>query len=101
MESKLTPLFSPAWSMQTPFSVDYSIQHLKAWVAINPWFKQDDTSQWFDVPSDVKHKMQMEYQGAWAEIGLKLMLQQPFSFTDRRFKGEQWSQPLFGSVAAY
>lgn len=101
MESKLTPLFSPAWSMQTPFSVDYSIQHLKAWVAINPWFKQEDTSQWFDVPSDVKHKMQMEYQGAWAEIGLKLMLQQPFSFTDRRFKGEHWSQPLFGSVAAY
>ena len=99
MENK--PLFSPIWSLQTPFAVDFSLQQLKNWVSTNSWFKSGETRDWFTLAADMKNQMQAEYQAEWSEIGLKLLLQQPFVFTDRRFSSEHWSKPLFGSVAAY
>lgn len=97
----INPFLSQFNTGNSPFIVQQTLNQLKAWVSASPWFKGTDTTQWFTLSEEVNQDLQLNYQKEWTDIGLKLMMQQPFSFEDRRFRDESWTQPLFGSIAAY
>ena len=70
-------------------------------MAQNPWFNGQDQSPWFDVPTEALEQLQSDYQQQWLELGQQLLTRQPFSFEDQRFASNNWSEPLFGALAAF
>ncbi len=89
------------WSGQTPFVASLVLQQLRLWMAQNPWFTDYDQSHWFEIPAEQLERLQLDYQQEWFALAQQLMTLRPFDFTDRRFSGGNWSQPLFGSLAAF
>lgn len=93
--------FNTYWSGQVPFIASFAVQQLRLWVSTNPWFTGQDYNDWFDLPRGTLDSLQSDYQVQWGDLGQRLMTGQPFSFEDRRFASGAWSQPLFGSLAAF
>ena len=93
--------FNTFWSGQVPFAASFAVQQLRLWVATNPWFTGQDHDAWFDVPRSTLDSLQSDYHQQWAELGQRLLTGQAFTFDDRRFASGNWSQPLFGSLAAF
>jgi polyhydroxyalkanoate synthase len=93
--------FNTFWSGQVPFIASFAVQQLRLWVSSNPWFTGQDYNEWFDLPRGTLDSLQSDYQQQWGELGQQLLTGQPFSFDDRRFASGNWSQPLFGSLAAF
>jgi polyhydroxyalkanoate synthase len=93
--------FTGYWSGQAPFIASVALQQLRLWAGSNPWFSGHDQSEWFNVPTQRLEQLQADYQQEWSSLGLRLMMLQPFSFEDRRFASGNWSDPLFGSLAAF
>ena len=89
------------WSGQVPFIASLAVQQLRFWVSTNPWFTGQDYNAWFELPRETLDSLQSDYQQQWCELGQRLLTGQPFSFEDRRFASGNWSQPLFGSLAAF
>jgi polyhydroxyalkanoate synthase len=96
-----TPPFNTFWSGQVPFVAAFAVQQLRLWVSSNPWFTGQPYNDWFDLPRETLDSLQADYQGQWVELGQRLLTGQPFSFDDRRFASGNWSNPLFGSLAAF
>ncbi|KAI2684391.1 class I poly(R)-hydroxyalkanoic acid synthase [Pseudomonas sp. TNT3] len=96
-----THTFNSYWSGQVPFIASFAVQQLRLWVSTNPWFTGQDYNAWFELPRGTLDALQSEYQQQWGELGQQLLSGQPFSFEDRRFASGNWSQPLFGSLAAF
>ncbi|MDM8349219.1 class I poly(R)-hydroxyalkanoic acid synthase [Pseudomonas sp. sp1636] len=94
--SPFTPFFSP----NLPFGVRLAVEQLRFWVRLNPWFQGIQTDAWFEVDGAVLERLQAEYNGEWTQLSLQTLTQQPFTFSDPRFAGNAWHQPLFGSLAA-
>ncbi|MDF3866723.1 class I poly(R)-hydroxyalkanoic acid synthase [Pseudomonas denitrificans (nom. rej.)] len=93
--------FANYWSGQAPFIASFVLQQLRLYVAQNPWFNGQDQSPWFDVPTEALEQLQSDYQRQWLELGQQLLTRQPFSFEDQRFASNNWSEPLFGALAAF
>ncbi len=93
--------FSTYWSGQAPFVASLALQQLRRWMAHNPWFRDYDQSHWFEVPAEQIEGLQTDYQQKWLALGQQLLTQRPFDFSDHRFAGTSWSEPLFGSLAAF
>lgn len=93
--------FNTFWSGQVPFIASFAVQQLRLWVSTNPWFTGQEYNEWFDLPRGTLDSLQSDYQQQWGELGQRLLTGQPFSFEDRRFASGNWSQPLFGSLAAF
>ncbi|MCY1402613.1 Poly(3-hydroxyalkanoate) polymerase subunit PhaC [compost metagenome] len=94
-------VFSSYWSGQVPFVASFAVQQLRLWVSTNPWFAGHEHSDWFELPAEVIDRLQADYYQQWAELGQQLLTHQPFSFNDRRFASSHWSEPFFGSMAAF
>ncbi|VVM37299.1 class I poly(R)-hydroxyalkanoic acid synthase [Pseudomonas fluorescens] len=93
--------FNTFWSGQVPFIASFAVQQLRLWVSSNPWFTGQEYNEWFDLPRGTLDSLQSDYQLQWADLGQRLMSGQPFIFEDRRFASGNWSEPLFGSLAAF
>jgi polyhydroxyalkanoate synthase len=93
--------FNTYWSGQVPFIASFAVQQLRLWVSTNPWFTGHEYDDWFDLPHSTLDSLQSDYQLQWGDLGQRLMTGQPFTFEDRRFASGNWSQPLFGSLAAF
>jgi polyhydroxyalkanoate synthase len=93
--------FSGYWSGQVPFNAIFALQQLRLWVASSPWFSGYQQDAWFEPPGERLEQLQSDYRQRWMALGQRLLAQQPFSFDDRRFASGNWSDPLFGSLAAY
>jgi polyhydroxyalkanoate synthase len=93
--------FKTYWSGQVPFIASFAVQQLRLWVSTNPWFSGHEHGAWFELPRETLDSLQADYQIEWGQLGQKLLTGQPFSFDDRRFASGNWSQPLFGSLAAF
>ena len=93
--------FNTYWSGQVPFIASFAVQQLRLWVSTNPWFTGHEYNDWFDLPHSTLDSLQSDYQLQWGDLGQRLMTGQPFTFEDRRFASGNWSQPLFGSLAAF
>lgn len=93
--------FNTYWSGQVPFIASFAVQQLRLWVSTNPWFTGHEYNDWFDLPRGTLDSLQSDYQLQWGDLGQRLMTGQPFTFEDRRFASGAWSQPLFGSLAAF
>ncbi len=93
--------FNSFWSGQVPFIANFALQQLRLWVSTNPWFTGQDCHAWFDLPRATLDALQSDYQQQWTELGQRVLSGQPFSFEDRRFASDNWSQPLYGSLAAF
>ena len=93
--------FNTFWSGQVPFIASFAVQQLRLWVSSNPWFTGQEYNEWFDLPRGTLDSLQSDYQLQWADLGQRLMSGQPFTFEDRRFASGNWSEPLFGSLAAF
>ncbi|VVO36508.1 class I poly(R)-hydroxyalkanoic acid synthase [Pseudomonas fluorescens] len=93
--------FNTYWSGQVPFIASFAVQQLRLWVSTNPWFSGHDHSAWFDLPGESLDTLQADYQSQWSQLGQQLLTGQPFSFNDRRFSSGNWSEPFFGSLAAF
>ncbi|MHC8314269.1 class I poly(R)-hydroxyalkanoic acid synthase [Pseudomonas sp. LB3P31] len=93
--------FTSYWSGQVPFIASFAVQQLRQWVSSNAWFTGQDYDAWFELPRATLDRLQAEYQQQWAELGQRVLSGQPFSFEDRRFASGNWSQPLYGSLAAF
>jgi polyhydroxyalkanoate synthase len=96
-----TNTFKTFWSGQVPFIASFAVQQLRLWVSTNPWFSGHDHHAWFDLPRETLDSLQSDYQLQWGQLGQQLLTGQPFSFDDRRFASGNWSEPLFGSLAAF
>ena len=95
-----SPPFSAFFSANLPFVARAALEQLRIWVRHNPWFQGKNTDSWFQVEGATLDRLQTEYGGEWAQLGMQMLTRQPFAFTDARFAGNAWSQPLFGSLAA-
>ena len=95
-----SPPFSAFFSANLPFVARAALEQLRVWVRHNPWFQGKHSDAWFEVESATLDRLQAEYNSEWTQLGMQLMTQQPFAFTDARFSGSAWGQPLFGSLAA-
>jgi polyhydroxyalkanoate synthase len=93
--------FTTYWSGQVPFVASFALQQLRLWVSTNQWFAGHDHDAWFEVPSETLNSLQGDYQQQWGQLGHQLLTRQPFSFDDRRFASGNWSEPMFGSLAAF
>lgn len=93
--------FKTYWSGQVPFIASFAVQQLRLWVSTNPWFSGHEHGAWFELPRETLDSLQADYQVQWGQLGQKLLTGQPFSFDDRRFSSGNWSEPLFGSLAAF
>ncbi len=93
--------FAHYWSGQAPFITSFALQQLRLYVAQNSWFNGHDQSQWFNVSPEALEQLQVDYQQQWTALGQQLLARQPFDFDDRRFASGNWSEPLFGSMAAF
>jgi polyhydroxyalkanoate synthase len=93
--------FNTFWSGQVPFIASFAVQQLRLWVSSNPWFTGQPYNEWFELPHDTLNDLQADYQQHWGELGQRLLSGQPFTFDDRRFASGNWSNPLFGSLAAF
>lgn len=93
--------FNTFWSGQVPFVASFAVQQLRLWVSSNPWFTGQQYNDWFDLPRETLDSLQSDYQSQWGELGQRLLTGQPFTFDDRRFASGNWSNPLFGSLAAF
>ncbi len=94
------PPFTAFFSANMPFVARAALDQLRTWVRHNPWFQGNNTDAWFEVDSAILDRLQAEYSGEWAQLGMQVLTLQPFTFSDSRFTGSAWSQPLFGSLAA-
>jgi len=92
--------FAAYWPAQVNFSTHPILQQLPLWLSQNPWFAEFDQTGWFEPDSKALEALQADYQQKLTELGQKLLSGQPLEFTDPRFSGKAWAQPLFGSVAA-
>jgi polyhydroxyalkanoate synthase len=93
--------FNTYWSGQVPFIASFAVQQLRLWVSSNQWFSGHEHSDWFDLPRATLDSLQADYQFQWGQLGQQLLTGQPFNFDDRRFASGNWSEPLFGSLAAF
>jgi polyhydroxyalkanoate synthase len=93
--------FNTFWSGQVPFIASFAVQQLRLWVSSNPWFTGQPYEAWFELPRETLDSLQADYQQQWGELGQRLLSGQPFTFDDRRFASGNWSDPLFGSLAAF
>lgn len=93
--------FNTYWSGQVPFVASFAVQQLRLWVSTNPWFSGHDHNAWFDLPGETLETLQTDYQFQWGQLGQQLLTGKPFSFDDRRFSSGNWSEPFFGSLAAF
>jgi polyhydroxyalkanoate synthase len=84
-----------------PFVASFALQQLRLWVSSNPWFAGYEHSGWFELPDEVIDRLQADYYQQWGQLGQQVLTQQPFSFNDLRFASDNWSEPLFGSLAAF
>jgi polyhydroxyalkanoate synthase len=100
MDNK-THTFNTIWSGQVPFAASFAVQQLRLWVSSNPWFTGQPYNDWFELPRETLDSLQSDYQAQWGELGQRLLSGQAFTFDDRRFAGGNWSNPLFGSLAAF
>ncbi len=89
------------WSGQTPFVANVCLQQLRSGLMQHEWFKDSDNSEWFNVPSESLDQLQTEFNQDWVKIGQQMLTQQIFSFQDKRFSSGNWSNPIFGSLAAF
>ncbi|MFN9529675.1 MAG: class I poly(R)-hydroxyalkanoic acid synthase [Pseudomonadaceae bacterium] len=89
------------WSSQPPFAASLVLQQLRLWMAQNPWFSDYDQRHWFEVPAERLERLQLDYQQEWLALAQQLLTLRPFDFSDRRFASGNWSEPLFGSLAAF
>jgi polyhydroxyalkanoate synthase len=96
-----TQTFNTYWSGQVPFIASFAVQQLRLWVSSNQWFSGHEHSDWFDLPRATLDSLQADYQTQWGQLGQQLLTGQPFNFDDRRFSSGNWSEPLFGSLAAF
>lgn len=96
-----TQTFNTYWSGQVPFIASFAVQQLRLWVSSNQWFSGHEHSDWFDLPRATLDSLQADYQLQWGQLGQQLLTGQPFNFDDRRFSSGNWSEPLFGSLAAF
>ncbi|VVO08016.1 class I poly(R)-hydroxyalkanoic acid synthase [Pseudomonas fluorescens] len=96
-----TQTFNTYWSGQVPFIASFAVQQLRLWVSTNPWFSGHDHNAWFDLPGETLDTLQSDYQFQWGQLGQQLLTGKPFSFDDRRFASGNWSEPFFGSLAAF
>lgn len=94
------PPYSAFFSANMPFVARVALEQLRIWASNNPWFQGKNTDAWFKVEGAVLDRLQSEYTGEWAQLSMQMLTQQPFAFTDPRFSGNAWSQPLFGALAA-
>lgn len=92
--------FTPFFSSNLPFGVRLTVELLRLWIRPNPWFQGNNTDAWFELDGAVLDHLQAEYNGEWMQLSMQTLAQQPFTFSDKRFAGNAWSQPLFGSLAA-
>lgn len=83
-----------------PLTLRGTLEQLRFWVRLNPWFKDTYQDDWFNVDSSVLEGLQAHYNQEWSQIGLRAMTLQPFTFTDRRFADAAWSQASYGALAA-
>lgn len=83
-----------------PLVIRSTLEQLRFWVRMNPWFKDSYRDSWFEVETSVLEDLQTEYNREWGQISVRSMTLQPFSFSDRRFADKTWSQPFYGSIAA-
>lgn len=90
-----TQLLSPM-----PLIIRTALEQLRFWVRSNSWFKDSYRDAWFEVDASLLNDLQSHYNQEWAQIGLRSMTLQPFSFTDKRFADSAWTQPVYGSLAA-
>ena len=89
------------WSAQTPFIANMTLQQLRLWFGTSSWFTGQDINHWFEVPAERLAQLQGEFQSECTQLGMQLLMRPPLTFDDRRFAGENWQDPLFGSLAAY
>ncbi len=94
------PPFMAFFSASLPFVARAALEPLRLWVRQNPWFQGKDTDAWFEVDTATLDALQSEYNSEWAQLGMQMLTHQPFSFSDSRFAGNAWSQPMFGSLAS-
>ncbi|MNZ37182.1 Poly-beta-hydroxybutyrate polymerase [compost metagenome] len=94
------PPFMAFFSANLPFVARAALEPLRFWVRQSPWFQGKNTDAWFEVDAAVLDRLQAEYNGEWAQLGMQLLTRQPFAFSDSRFAGNAWNQPMFGSLAA-
>ena len=87
-------------STAMPLIVRSALEQLRFWVKMNPWFKNSYRDEWFDVDSAQLDRIQTLYNQEWAQIGLRAMSFQSFTFKDKRFADKAWAQPLYGSLAS-
>lgn len=97
----IPPPFSAQLATQIPFSARATLEQLRFLVKSSHWFNEKPVDSWFDVPASELDAIQAHYNQEWSRISLQTLMLQPFSFTDRRFAGKHWSQPIYGSVASY
>lgn len=95
-----TNTFNSYWSGQAPFVASLSLQQLRLWLAQHPWFSDYDQSAWFEIPAEQLQRLQDDYQQECALLTQRLFTAQPFDFSDPRFASGNWSEPLFGAIAA-
>ncbi|TWI48014.1 polyhydroxyalkanoate synthase [Pseudomonas duriflava] len=93
--------FTRYWSAQSPFVATFAVHQLRLWMNTIPWFAGKAKEEWFEVPTERLEEIQAAYQQEWNQLGLQLLMQKPFSFTDKRFASDYWSLPSFGSLAAF
>jgi polyhydroxyalkanoate synthase subunit PhaC len=95
-----TASFSSFFLPNLPFGARLTLEQLRLWTRLNPWFKGSESDSWFEVEGAVLERLQAEYNAEWMQLSLKTLTLQSFTFSDPRFSGNAWSQPMFGSLAA-
>ncbi len=95
------PPFTALFTANMPFVARVALEQLRFWARHNPWFQGQDTDAWFQPDNALLDRLQAEYNAEWAQLSMQLLTRQPFAFSDARFAGNAWSQPLFGSLAAF
>ncbi|ELF6204781.1 TPA: class I poly(R)-hydroxyalkanoic acid synthase [Pseudomonas putida] len=95
-----THTFNSYWSGQAPFVANLALQQVRLWLSHNPWFEEYDQRLWFEVPAEQLERLQLDYQQECLALTQRLFSAQPFDFSDPRFASGNWSDPLFGALAA-
>ena len=88
------------WAAQSPFVAAIALQQLKTLTKSSDWFNETDTTNWFEIDPQQVEELQNQYKEEINELSTQFLKLQPFTFSDRRFKSENWATPLFGGMAS-
>lgn len=88
------------WFAKSPFIAAIALQQLRFIANSSNWFKETDTTNWFELDPKQIENLQHEYQEKINELGLRILKSEEFTFNDRRFKSKNWHTPVFGCVAS-